>query len=173
MKRFIVVIGLLVTFSSISFAQCEKGVCLTKPLGLFRSAQVDSTGIVVNPGETLLSVGGVPVSQSRSFTPVRNLIKAASAPLQDLNQQRIGRGLFPLVQDSRLEACAKNKAQIQANRDTMFHPGGSFCGGQVEGVGSGPQFNSCYKFSRNYKRAGAASAVSRSGRIYHCLILGN
>lgn len=94
--------------------------------------------------------------------------------LARLNQQRAARGLPPYRQSTNpaLQAAATSKANIQASRSRMFHPGGSMGGGNREGVGMSHDgtFMACYAYA-SANAAAAATVRGRNGAYYHCLLL--
>ena len=69
---------------------------------------------------------------------------------------------------------AEQKAQIQANAGSCFHPGGSFGGGYAEGVGAGgtaaAALGNCCWFPGRI--IGQAVVRSRNGLFYACRIYG-
>lgn len=99
-------------------------------------------------------------------------VQQVPSALRVANQMRARRGLPPFQYDSRLQASVNSKAQIQANRGAMFHPGGGFGPGAAgEGVGmthSANQFLTCYLYD-SYSHAAAATVRGRNGRYYHAL----
>ena len=110
----------------------------------------------------------VPSAQFRTA----ELVTVASSPaMEELNKLRARRGLYPFIEDESLTKVAKHKASIQARRGRFGHPGGSMGGARFEGVGTGPNFISCYQYSTTGKYAGAASARGADGRRYYCLLI--
>lgn len=94
-----------------------------------------------------------------------------NAALAELNALRARRGLRPFVEDPRLTTIALHKAQIQASRGQVYHPGGTMGGARFEGVGMGQSFATCYQYATNATYAGAATVRGANGRRYHCLLL--
>ena len=102
---------------------------------------------------------------------VRTSTRSSFNAIGELNRIRASRGLPALIEDPRLTAIAQRKANIQASRGAMFHPGGSMGMARFEGVGIGRRFTACYQHARNVRYAGAATAIGRNGQRFHALLI--
>jgi len=137
--------------------QCECVDCTCTPLEVQTSATPQISKTVDRPTQSVV---------------VHRTVSAAGSPaFAEVNRIRASRGLQPFIYEPRFQSTADRKAQIQASRGRMYHPGGSMGGARYEGVGMGNQFLTCYLNSRGPFRAAAATRVGRNGRRYHCLLI--
>lgn len=150
---FAFVLGLL--FSNLAFSQdCQNGQCPTPIRNLASVVWPDpiDTGIVLNPGETLIAINGVPVNQEG---PLRTL---ASLP---------GRIVGAVVNsDARAFAHAQREADLQAQRGRVGHLLGIAPGCRASGVGSSSSTNSPNHCTFNRTLVARAFAIGRNGKVY-------
>jgi hypothetical protein len=99
-----------------------------------------------------------------------------------VNQQRAARGLYPLQPNAALQRAAEYESTVRASRRISGHLPNGCSPGVAEGVGMrsgrdpyGRNFLTCFNapgdFTRRYRYAGAAAAVSPRGGTYYTLIL--
>ena len=110
--------------------------------------------------------------------------------LEVVNRQRVARGVYPLLPAADLQYQAEIESVERAARGITGHLPNGVAPGRAEGVGWrggadpwGEQFNTCFHtlskrrwqagagYTTKYRYAGAAAAVSPSGRTYYVLIL--
>lgn len=102
--------------------------------------------------------------------------------LDKVNARRAQLGLYPLQLDLRLQAQAEYESVVRAERRITGHLPNGCSPGSAEGVGwsgrpdpYGDRFLTCFHaprdYTRRYRYAGAAVAVSRRGQTFYTLIL--
>lgn len=146
----------LVGIGSSTYAQdCRNGQCPTPVRDIVSAvwpSPIDTTGIVLNPGETLVSINGVPVNQAG---PLRTL---ASLP---------GRIVGAVVNsDARAFAHAQREADLQAQRGRVGHLLGTAPGCRASGVGSSGSTSSPNHCTFNRTLVARAYAIGRNGKVY-------
>lgn len=129
-------------------------------------------GIVLNPGEILISVNGVPVNQvcrNGQCGPVRSTVAAvASVPKAVASVPKaVVRAGAEVIKDARAYAFAKREADIQAARRDVGHFLGIAPGCSGAGVGSSGSTNTPNHCTFNDKALVArAFAIGRDGKVY-------
>ncbi len=102
--------------------------------------------------------------------------------LNEVNRVRAERGLYPLQPNVALQAAAESESTIRASRRITGHLRNGCSPGVAEGVGwsggsdpYGQRFVTCFHaprdYTRRYRYAGAAVAVSPRGQSFYTLIL--
>lgn len=112
------------------------------------------------------------------------LVAPASAQLYNaspqVNQQRMARGLYPLVERSDLQLAAERSVRLQAQHG-MGHQG-AMLSGTAEGVGSGSRdplarrFRTCFHRNGDYTRSHryfGAAVLTVGNRTYYAIELDN
>lgn len=143
-------IGMMANLS----AQCVGGVCFVERT-VATPFVANDYGIELAPGEILISVDGVPVSQ-RSVGPIR---AAMSTMVDKLIVNR----------DERAYQHALREAQVLARRRTAGHPLGVAPGCRFSGTGislSANRPNHCFLELPQSRLVARAMAVGSDGRFY-------
>lgn len=113
----------------------------------------------VGPGETLVAIDGVPVSQVRG--PVASVLSIPSRVVQGVASR------FEVMADARAYAHAKREAEIQASRGQHGHFLGTAPGLRGSGVGYSHSLNDpSHCTIRGGTLVARAAAVGRDGRVY-------
>lgn len=110
--------------------------------------------IPLAPGEVLIEVNGVPVTQR---TPIRNVLSAAA---------NIVTSPFEVMADARAYAHAKREAQLQASRGRVGHLLGTAPGCRASGVGSSFSTSSPNHCTFNRTLVARAYAIGANGKVY-------
>lgn len=157
--------ALMAVMSSMCFAQtCVNGSCRITSKATV--AEYDLSGFNLAPGEVLVSVNGVPVSQLRSAQssgPIATIAQAAKNVVSSISSRIVNR-------DARAYEHALREAQILASRRSVGHPLGVAPGCSYAGTGtsfSAEQPNHCYAREMPESRLIARAVVLGSDGKYY------
>lgn len=138
------------------------GFLLVVTLGQFGfSQQYDPKDFNLAPGETLISVNGVPVNNQQA-QPVKKIITGAVNVVSSISSRVVNR-------DPAAYAHALREAQILASRRASGHPLGVAPGCRYAGTGtsfSAEVPNHCYKTMPESRLVARAVVVGSDGRYY-------
>lgn len=134
------------------------GDLATRPVGV-----IDSTGFDLAPGEILVAIDGVPVSNNRGL--VGSVLSLPVRAVQGVTQGVVSR--FEVMADARAYAHAKREAEIQASRGRYGHVLGTAPGLRGSGVGVSDSVDDpSHCTIRGARLVARAAAIGRDGRVY-------